>query len=755
LKIGIQGTVQGIGFRPFVYRLAHEKNLAGYVSNTGTGVDIEVQGDCAQLDQFVQAISANRLPLAHIATIQLTDVALKKENGFVINQSTSQSDKITSIPPDICTCEDCLKQLEDPEDRRYRYPFINCTHCGPRYTIIEDIPYDRPYTSMRTFVMCEDCLKEYRDPSNRRFHAQPNACPACGPRVSLQDRDQRDLAVDDPIAGAIERLKQGYILAVKGLGGFHLAVDAENSRAVKALRARKNREEKPLALMALNLDRIRGFAQVNPHEQRLLESSSRPIVLLKKKLPNALCSEIAPGNQNFGVMLPYTPLHYLLLDSDLSAVVMTSGNISQEPIAIDNPDAFKRLGAIADFFLIHNRDIYIRTDDSIVRYTADQPRMIRRSRGYAPSPVYLKKEFPQILACGAEIANTVCLTKGTRAIISQHIGDLKNLESMESYAHTIAHLKRIFDIHPELVAHDLHPDYLSTRYARKQGLKTIGVQHHHAHIVSCMTEHGADGPVIGLAFDGTGYGTDGRMWGGEVLLCRPDRFDRLAHLHYIPMPGGDAAVEEPWRMAVSYLYHAYGESLWELNLPILERIEPAKIRFILDMIKKGINCPETSSLGRLFDGVSALLDIRRKISYEGQAAIALEMALTGSGGGCYPFEVKKENETYRIFTASIIRGIVEDIHQGNPVGCISHRFHVTLIRLFAELCTHLREETECNRIVLSGGVFQNAVLLSGLSQALGDNGFEVLTHARVPTNDGGICLGQAAVAAAIHQPSGV
>ena len=756
LKIGIQGTVQGIGFRPFVYNLAHEKKLHGYVLNTSAGVDIEVEGESSNLELFVEAIKSNRLPLAHIADIRTTPLSVQKDKGFVIKESASRAGKITAIPPDISICNDCLKELQAPEDRRYRYPFINCTNCGPRYTIIEDIPYDRPFTSMRTFDMCEDCAKEYTDPLNRRFHAQPNACPVCGPRVTLCDKDQKVLTPEDPIARAVDLLKQGNIVAVKGLGGFHLAVDAENSRAVKLLRTRKHREEKPLALMAYDMDCIRRFAHVNSEEEALLTASSRPIVILEKKFPNSISPDVSMHNRNFGVMLPYTPLHYLLVDSDLAALVMTSGNTSQEPISIDNADAFNRLGSIADFFLIHNRDIYLRADDSIVRHIHAKTRMIRHARGYAPSPIYLKDSFPQILACGAETANTVCLTKGRHAFISQHIGDLTNLDSLNSFEHTISHLKQIFDIDPELMAYDLHPDYLSTKFAHQEtGVKKVGVQHHHAHIASCMTEHGIAEPVIGLAFDGTGYGTDGRIWGGEILFSRLDRFDRLAHFDYMPMPGGNAAVKEPWRMAVSYLHHTFGERLWDLKLPLFRHIEKRKIQFMLDMIEKGVNCPETSSLGRLFDGVSALSGIRYRVSYEGQAAVELETAATGSDGKPFPFEYKKENKVYQISTSAIIRAVVDDISKGERVSAISHRFHITLIRLFADLCAALRSENGCNRIVLSGGVFQNAILLSGLSEILQENGFKVYSHSKVPTNDGGISFGQAAVAAAVYKKTGV
>ena len=749
-KIDIQGTVQGIGFRPFVYHLAREKELNGYVLNTGTGVDIEVEGESARIDGFVDALKANRIPLAHIEKIRLSALEPRKDQGFVIKESAVQTQKMTAIPPDIGICDDCLRELRDPGDRRYRYPFINCTHCGPRYTIIEDIPYDRPNTSMRTFAMCEDCAKEYADPCNRRFHAQPNACPVCGPRVTLCSGDQTVLTAADPIASAVDLIKKGHILAVKGLGGFHLTVDAGNSDAVKRLRARKHREEKPLALMAYDLGRVRGFAHVGPEEEALLSSSCRPIVILEKKSPNAISAEVSPRNRNFGVMLPYTPLHYLLLESDVPALVMTSGNAGKEPICIDNADAFNRLGRIADFFLVHNRDIYMRVDDAIVCRIGGQNRMIRHARGYAPAPIYLKQDVPQILACGAEKANTVCLTKGNLAFISQHIGDLTNLFSLNAFEQTVSHLKRIFGIAPELAAYDLHPDYLSSKYARSlAGVKTIGIQHHHAHIAACMSEHGIDGPVIGLAFDGTGFGTDGRIWGGEVLLCRRDRFDRLAHLEYVPMPGGNAAVEEPWRMAVSYGYHAFGDAFRALPLPLFDSIDKRKIRFILEMIQKGVNCPQTSSLGRLFDGVSSLVGIRHTVSYEGQAAVELEMAAVADEPvNPYPIVCKKQDGIYRIAVSPMIKAVIDDLHRGIGAGRISLRFHRTLIRLFSDLCAVLREDTGCNRVALSGGVFQNALLLSGMSRELDEKGFTVYAHARVPCNDGGISFGQAAVAAA-------
>ncbi|MBW2331310.1 MAG: carbamoyltransferase HypF [Deltaproteobacteria bacterium] len=509
LRLVVNGIVQGVGFRPFVYQLAHHYGLKGKVANTSSGVTIHIEGGEQRIQTFVHDLTEKSPPLAHITEISSSYEPARGYERFTIQDSQRRSSRLTLISPDMAICDDCLRELFDPKDRRYKYPFINCTNCGPRYTIIDDIPYDRPNTSMKHFKMCQQCRKEYDDPVNRRFHAQPNACAVCGPNVALYDNRRAPVLARDLIKRAAEFLKKGYIVAAKGLGGFHLAVDAENSDAVIRLRQRKHREEKPLALMSYDLDRIRRYAHIEPGEEVLLTSPQRPVVLLKKKYPNPLSPEISPRNRNFGVMLPYTPLHYLLLSYDFTALVMTSGNISEEPIAIDNQDAFERLGDIADYFLIHNRDIYLRSDDSIVRRLDGATRFIRRSRGYIP----------------------------THAFLSQHMGDLENLETYRFFELTVRHMKRILDIDPQIAAYDLHPDYLSTRYAQEQkGIKMIPVQHHHAHIVSCMAENRLNGPVIGLSFDGTGYGTDGRIWGGEVLIVETHQFTRAAHLAYLPMP---------------------------------------------------------------------------------------------------------------------------------------------------------------------------------------------------------------------------
>jgi hydrogenase maturation protein HypF len=596
--------------------------------------------------------------------------------------------------------------------------------------------------------MCATCQEEYDDPKDRRFHAQPNACAACGPHVSLYDNKGQKIHYPDPIEKTVELLTQGYIVAIKGLGGFHLAVDAENTVAVARLRKRKHREEKPFAIMSRNIEKIQSYAHVPPEEQKLLTSLQRPIVLLKKKTAHSISAEVAPRNKYFGTMLPYTPLHYILLNNHFTALVMTSGNLSEEPIAIDSKDAFKRLNNIADYFLIHNRDIYLRSDDSIVRQSGGSTRFIRRSRGFIPMPVFLNHSVPQILACGAELKNTVCLTKDNNAFLSQHIGDLENLETYEFLKLTIEHMMRILDIHPEIIAYDLHPDYLSTRYAEEQtNIEKIQVQHHHAHIVSCMAENKVDDPVIGLSFDGTGYGSDGNIWGGDILIAEENRYTRVAHLDYIPMPGGDAAIKEPWRMAVSYLYDTLGEGLWDLDLPVLKEISREKIKILVEMIAKKINSPLTSSLGRLFDGVAAIIGLRNRVYFEGQAAMELEMIADAKNSATYDWEWRS-NDTYRILTEPIIQGVLRDVEKGIPLSQISSKFHMTLIRLFTALCDGIRKDTGLNQVALSGGVFQNSLLLTGLLTSLENNHFEVYTHRRVPANDGGISLGQAVVAAA-------
>jgi hydrogenase maturation protein HypF len=747
-RLEINGIVQGVGFRPFIHQLANHHGLKGEVANTATGVSLVLEGSEARIREFVDDLPRRKPPLAHIVEISARSESVSGFSSFSIVASRGSAARATLISPDVMVCDDCLAEMRDPHDRRFGYPFINCTNCGPRYTIIDDIPYDRPKTSMRHFNMCRRCQAEYDDPGNRRFHAQPNACPVCGPRVTLCDGRGMPIDTDDPIAETASRIKAGRIAAIKGLGRFHLAVDATDPDAVARLRRRKHREEKPLALMCADMDHIWAIAQVGKAEARLLTSIQRPIVLLEKRGRTPIADAVAPGNRYFGVMLPYTPLHHLLMDFGFAALVMTSANLSEEPIAIDNAEAFDRLGAIADDFLIHDRLIFLRSDDSIVRHSAGHMRPIRRSRGYVPIPVFLKAEVPPVLACGAELKNTVCLTRGRQAFVSQHIGDLENRATEDFFRLTIDHLKRILDIDPQIVACDLHPDYMSTRYAHEvTGVTRIAVQHHHAHIAACLAENQVDGPVIGLAFDGTGLGTDGTIWGGEVLVAEAHDFKRVAHLAAVPMPGSAAAVKAPWRMAVSHLRAAFGEVPNLPARPLLPDIDDRKVALMLRMMDQKLNSPLTSSLGRLFDAVAAIVGLRSYVAFEGQAAMELEMIADPAASGVYDFTWEGDG-VLQLSTAPIIRAVVQDVQTGVSPAVISARFHHTLVALFDSVCRHLRRITGIDRVALSGGVFQNSQLLTGLSGALTDSGFDLITHRLVPTNDGGLSLGQAVVAAA-------
>lgn len=750
VKAIISGVVQGVGFRPFIYQLAHKHKLVGYVTNTSTGVEIEVEGSEEDVHAFLKAIPEERPPLALISSIKTHPLTPLGEEAFLIKKSQVYAHRSTLISPDVCICEDCLREVFDPNDRRHRYPFINCTNCGPRYTIIDDIPYDRPNTSMRKFPMCKECGSEYNDPGDRRFHAQPNACFQCGPEVFLYDKEKKPVLCNDPILETIKLLEKGFIVAIKGLGGFHLAVDAENSEAVMQLRERKPRKEKPFAIMSKDLNAISQYATISQADKELLTSFKRPIVLAPKKQPNTLSEGIAPGINNFGVMLPYTPLHYLLMEGKFWALVMTSGNITEEPICIDNHEAFSRLKGIADYFLIHNRDILQRSDDSVCQIINEKVRLIRRSRGYVPLPLFFDKDLPQVLACGAEEKNTICLTKENKVFVSQHIGELENLETLQFFEHVISHLKRILEIEPKILAYDLHPQYLSTKWALEQrGVKLIGIQHHHAHILSCLAENGDFSPVIGLALDGIGYGEDGRLWGGELLLVDKARYKRLAHLSYRPLPGGEKAIKAPWRMAISYLYPIYGKGLLELVLPFKGVIEQKRIEKVMYMIERGINCPLSSGLGRLFDAVSAMIGIKYHIDYSAQAAIELEMCQEETDEG-YEFSVNTKQMPWEIDPNPVISAIVRDLKTGVPRGIISGRFHKGTVNMLVKICNLAREETGLKKIALSGGVFQNAYLISQMENRLKALGFIVYSHSQVPCNDGGISLGQATGVALLH-----
>ena len=663
--------------------------------------------------------------------------------------SDAKQETHTLISPDVAICPDCLREMFDPADRRYAYPFINCTNCGPRFTIIRDIPYDRSATSMAVFPMCPACQAEYDDPLNRRFHAQPNACWDCGPQVELWDNSGYPIECDDAVKQAAEALKLGKVVAVKGLGGFHLAADATNAEAVNQLRQRKPRVEKPFAIMVPNIEAACEICEVGATARMALESASRPIVLLPRRESCGLPDQLAPFNRFLGIFLPYTPLHYLLFEQGkFRALVMTSGNLSEEPIAIDNQEAVQRLKGLADFFLVHNRDILLRCDDSVVRANGSRIQQMRRSRGFVPVPVFLKDEQPSVLAVGGELKNTICLTKDRHAFLSQHVGDLENVESYKFFEEAIIHLQHVLEIRPEILACDLHPDYFSTRWALAQeGIQSIGVQHHHAHIASCMAENHLDGQVIGFALDGTGYGTDGKIWGGEVLIAGYEGFDRFAHLEYVPLPGGARAIREPWRMAVSYLAHYFGRDFLNSSIPFVRQLDRNKAETLIRMVEQGINSPLTSSCGRLFDAVAALIGIRQKVNYEAQAAIELEMSITSSDPrGAYPLALIPDGNSWIISARPLFEALLTDIAGGQPIGVISQHFHDGLITVLIQVAQRARDVSGLNLVCLSGGTFNNLYLCSGLESKLSVAGFEVFTQNEVPCGDGGLSLGQAMVA---------
>jgi len=749
VHIRVSGVVQGVGMRPFVYSLAARHGVSGWVLNDALGVEIEAEGRAEAVDAFVAAISEQAPPLARISAVEVSHIEPIGGESFEIRPSGAGPSPATLISPDVSVCDDCLREMADPQDRRYRYPFINCTNCGPRYTIIRELPYDRGGTTMDRFEMCRECRAEYEDPADRRFHAQPVACPACGPHVWLADAAGTELASDDPVARASEILAAGRIVAVKGLGGFHLAVDATNEDAVRRLRSRKAREKKPLAVMSPDVESVRRFCELSRAEEKLLLSPERPIVLLRKKPGTPLAESVAPRNQHFGVMLPYTPLHVLLVEHGFPALVMTSGNVTDEPVCYENADALARLSEIADAYLLHDRPIHIRTDDSVARVISDEARLMRRARGYVPRPVVLGSESREaILAVGPELKNTICLLRGREAFLSHHIGDLKNVAAYEGMKQAVSHLQGVLEIEPARVACDMHPQYLSTLWARESGLPVTAVQHHHAHIASCMAENGAAGPVIGVSLDGTGYGTDGAVWGGEFLVAEFSRFRRAARLEYVAMPGGDKAAQEPWRMALSHLYAVHGSALLDMDLPLLERVGRDRAQTVVTMIERGVNSPPTSSMGRLFDAASSLCGLRDTISYEGQAAIELEGVAALGENGSYPCSLRQEGDALVIAAEEIIGALVDDLSAGTGPEVAAARFHNAVLDMVADVVARLREGTGLDEVALAGGVWQNARLLAGALERLGATGMAVHAHRLVPPNDGGVSLGQAAIAAA-------
>lgn len=766
VRITITGIVQGVGFRPHVYRLAVSGNLRGFVLNTSKGVLIEVEGPAAE--DFPKTILSNRPPLSEIKSLTSETLPPAGYTGFEVRLSEPVAEEFSLISPDIATCPDCLLEMQDGADRRYLYPFINCTDCGPRYSIVQGVPYDRLLTTMHAFKMCPRCAAEYDDPSDRRFHAQPVACPKCGPIVEFKAlgvgkevhlEGHARVTGDDAVIEAVKALKAGHIIALKGLGGFQLACDATNDAAVDRLRRRKRKNQKPFAVMAASISVVRKYCEASQAEEDLIKSRARPIVLLKKR-QSALSPGVSPGNSYVGMMLPYTPLHHLLFthpsfdrSSLPDALVMTSGNIAEEPIVIDNKEAVEKLSGLADSFLLHNRDIFMRVDDSVARVVSGVPRLVRRARGYVPAPMDLGREMPEILACGGELKNTLCITKGRYAIMSQHIGDLTNYEAMSFFEETLRNLKATFKADPKIIAHDMHPDYLSTRFAREYGgdspCTLVPVQHHHAHIASCMAESGYDGKVIGVAFDGTGYGMDGNIWGSEFMIADFDGFERYAHLDYTALPGGDKAVREPWRQALSCLVKAFGKSGAEVFKRVKKGARPDKdINLLMTMVERKVNSPYSCGMGRLFDAVSSLIGLRDVITFEGEAAIALEMAAGDSrDSGTYPFGFTAGRPAV-IGTNPLFISITEDIIKGVSKGEVARKFHNTVARMVVTLCKDIREKTGLGTVALSGGVFQNPLLFGMVEVGLGSSGFRVLTHSKVPANDACISLGQAAVSAA-------
>jgi hydrogenase maturation protein HypF len=769
VEILVRGTVQGVGFRPFIYNLASRFEISGTVTNTSDGVVIMAAAQDDRLQLFLQAVQQEAPPLARITSLKTRSLPVATETearSFTILPSVAGISASTAIPPDIALCEDCLRELLDPGDRRFHYPFINCTNCGPRFTIVETIPYDRPQTSMKVFPMCDACTKEYHDPGNRRFHAQPNACPDCGPDISLHDNAGIRLPTDLPLEQTAAALRDGQILAIRGLGGFHLSANGCSTQAVALLRKRKGRPDKPLAIMVADIDSAGRFCEVDSAAKKLLFSPEHPIVLLKKREPSILADNLSPGIDEIGVMLPYTPLHHLLFQQKdcPEALVMTSGNISGTPICTANTDALSQLKTIADFFLLHNRDIVTRIDDSVLRIMADQPVILRRARGFTPAPIQVAWKLPNILACGSGLKNTFSLARGHNVFTSQHIGDLDNLASYEFYQESIEHLKKVFQLEPEAVVCDLHPDYMSSRYALECKLPLYKVQHHHAHAVAVMAEHGINEPVLAVILDGTGLGEDGTIWGGEILRAELTSYERLGHLSRLRLPGGDVAAVEPWRMGLSALFHAFGpEGITCDRLPdTFRNFDSRNLSVISSMLTGGFNSPLTSSCGRLFDAIASLLGLRQHISYEGQAAMELEALARKAETSSWckdnlnnlhtdiSHSLRENNGKWEICSAEFVKRVVDGIDKGEAKSSIALQFHTMLITSITRLIEILALQTGIRKIVLSGGCMQNSLLLEGLFHTLKNLHLEVLTGKSLPLNDGAISFGQTIIGGLLH-----
>jgi hydrogenase maturation protein HypF len=748
--IVIEGVVQGVGFRPFVYRLAQRHQLAGCVRNSVDGVVVEAQGREEVLVRFVDELRSAAPPGARCDQLRIAWTPPRGGMvGFAIEESRSDGELTLSPAPDLAVCAACLRELADPTDRRHQYPFLNCTACGPRFTIVRRLPYDRERTSMVGFTMCAACRAEYEDPRDRRFHAEPTACPTCGPRVCLRRADGSTLPAADPIGEAATAIRAGAIVAVKGLGGYHLACDATSGASVRELRRRKGREAKPLAIMVQDLAAARALCAVSPAEATLLEATARPIVVLIQRADCAIADEVAPRRRQLGVMLAYTPLHHLLLGAATRPLVMTSGNRTDEPVAFDDDDALTRLRDVADLFLVHDRPIQAPCDDSVARVVRGVPLLLRRSRGYVPFGIRLPVPAPEpILACGGELKSVFALARDGHAFLSQHIGDLTDERAFRAFVAAVEHFRGLFKLAPRVVAHDLHPGYRSTVYAKSlTGVERIAVQHHHAHIASCLADNGIDARAIGVAWDGTGYGADGHVWGGEFLVADLAGFERVGHLEEVPLAGGEAAIREPWRMAAVLLRAAYGEAMDRLDIAFLQRLDRVAWRILNRAAEAGLNAPLTSSAGRLFDAVASLLGLRDVVAFEGQAAMELEALAAPAADRTYATTLVTGDDHVVVRTTDVIRGVVEDLLGAVEAGLITARFHATLAEVIARVCDVLRGRTGLDRVALSGGVFQNAWLLEATLSRLEANGFEVYRHRQVSPNDSGLALGQAAVAA--------
>lgn len=751
LRIRIKGSVQGVGFRPFVYRIARRAGLAGFVLNDTLGVLVEVEGHIHKLHEFLRMLASEAPPASRIESTETTVTEPSGRKDFRISDSRVLDERRPVIPPDLATCPDCVQEIFDPEDRRYGYPFTNCTNCGPRFTIVRNIPYDRPLTSMDEFAMCPECLAEYGDPEDRRFHAQPNACAKCGPSLELLDSKREKIKCTDPLAETVRMLHDGKVVAIKGLGGFHLACDAANPEAILTLRERKNRPFKPLALMCPDVDAARLFARVSEKEEELLTHYSSPIVLLEKRERGTL-EEVAPGLGEVGIMLPYTPLHHLLTRDNFPALVMTSGNLSDEPTIAANERAYEKLSRVADYYLVHDREILIQNDDSIVKLFGDIPVVMRRARGFVPEPFDLELpggDAPEVLAVGPEEKATVCFLRGEMAIMSQHLGDLRNLESVESFERTTEHLEEMLDLAPKILAHDLHPDFWSTRYAGKRDAQLkVPVQHHFAHVVACMVENRRTDKVLGVAFDGFGLGDDGAAWGGEFLECTLSGYARKAAIDYFPLPGGDAASKEPWRTACALLHRAYGKEGSKIAREVIKNVDTLKIDNLFKILEKGVGMVNTSSAGRLFDAFAALAGVCSFNTYEGQAPMEFEALLLGveDSDKAYPFELKDINDMLRIDFTPAVGVVVDDVRAGVEAGCVSMKFHNMLAESILDVVKRLAGSDSPRTVALTGGCFQNRYLALRTRALLAQSGFDVIMHSLLPPGDVCVSLGQAVYA---------